>query len=106
MASNIKTIYGTLVADNAIVGPLGASNSIVSVAITGTFVGTLQLQAQSNLAPNGFSPIIPDGMTTPNITAAGLYAFPRIAGDFSFRIQMTAYTSGTAYAVLSLCPSF
>lgn len=106
MASDLKTAYGPLAAVNATVGPIAYANGFVSLYLGGTFVGTVQVVANSNLSPSGNVPIIPLGATSASITAPGLYYFPRIAGDFSYTVLMTAYTSGTADAVLSCCPSF
>lgn len=106
MASDLKSAYGPLAAVNATVGPITYANGFVSLYLGGTFVGTVQVVANSNLAPSGNVPLIPLGATSANITAPGVYVFPRIAGDFSYEVLMTAFTSGTADAVLSACPSF
>lgn len=106
MASDLKTAYGSLAAVNATVGPITYANGFVSLCLGGTFVGTVQVVASSNLAASGDVPIIPLGATSASLTVPGLYYFPRIAGDFSYSVVMTAFTSGAAEAVLSCCPSF
>ncbi len=105
MASDIKQVSGSLAAASGTVGQISYANGFVSLYVAGTFVGTLQVQAQSNYAPNGFVPMTPIGATSPNITAPGLYVFPHIPGDFAYEVEMTAFTSGTANVVLSACPT-
>lgn len=105
MASDIKQVGAALAAANATTTALSYANGFVSLYVAGTFVGTVQVKAQSNFAPNGFVPVIPIGATSASITAPGLYVFPHIPGDFQYEAVMTAFTSGTADVVLSACPT-
>lgn len=103
MASDIKQVSGSFTGTGA-GKQIPYANGIVSVYIAGTFTGTVQLQAQANQNAQGFAPVIPFGQTSPNITAPGLYLFPRFAGDFAFQLGCTAFTSGPIQYTLAVSP--
>lgn len=71
-------------------------NGQVSLHLYGTFSATMQLQARRAGSANTFAPVIPLGATSPDLTAAGAYAFPFMGGDIEYQVACTAHTSGTA----------
>lgn len=103
MTSQVQTVSGNLGALNAVVGGLAQANCKTSLWVSGTFVGTVQLQARPAGLGGTFQPIAPIGGGA--ISAAGVYAFPPLAGDWEFQAQMTSYTSGTANVSISAAPA-
>lgn len=99
MTQMITTASGTMGALNAVVGLTKALNPNVSAFVSGTFVGTISLQA----IPNGNSGV--GWVTIGSLTAPGTISVPNMAGDLSFQLIMSSYTSGSALAYLASCPS-
>jgi hypothetical protein len=106
MASDVRTASGSLTATNQTVAKLGYANGALSLFLGGTWTGTVQLKALPNIASGGGTTeaIIPLGMTSANLTTAGLYVFPYIAGDFEFQVSSSGTWTGTANVVLSAGP--
>lgn len=106
MTSQVTTISGSLAALNAVVGPAQMANGRVTLYLASGLTGTVQLQARPTGSPSAaFEPLIPSGTTSVNITAAGVYAFPPLAGDLEFQVACTAFTSGSGAVTLMLAPS-
>lgn len=105
MASDVKTVNGSLAsATNG--KAIAYANGSASLYLGGTFSGTVQLGVSpadgSNATPE---PLAPIGASSGSITAAGMYAFPRLAGDWIYTVMCTAYTSGTINYELALGPA-
>ena len=110
MTSQVINVQGNLTAATPAAGsslPLQQFPSCIpTVYLGGVFVGTVQLQAR----PTGntalaFEPITPIGAGSANMTAAGVYAFQVMGGDWEFQVVCTAFTSGTINAALGLSPN-
>jgi hypothetical protein len=74
-------------------------NANVSVLVSGTFVGTVVLQALPTRSSTTWVNI------GTSLTAAGTILANNLAGDFQFRVLCSAYTSGTATVYLAACPT-
>lgn len=99
MSQMITSASGNMAANNAAVGPIGMLNANVSAFVSGTFVGTITLQASPT---GGAASWVTIG--TP-LTAPGAILVNNLAGDLQFRLLCTPYTSGTAAAYLAACPT-
>jgi hypothetical protein len=104
MASDIKLITDSFASVRVSTTQVGMASAVPSVWLGGVFVGTVQLQAQPP-GQTGFQPLTPIGAASANMTAAGVYAFPPIGGDYTYQLSATAYTSGAINAELQLSPS-
>lgn len=105
MTSLVMSKSGTLAALNNTVGPLQLASAIATVFLDSGLTGTIQLMARPTGGVGNFQPVIPVGATSADITAPGLYAYPRLGGDLEFQIKCTAFTSGSATAELMLGPA-
>lgn len=106
MASDVKIASGSLTANGQTVAELSYANGALSLFVAGTFTGTIHLSALPNTVAGDttVAPVTPLGMTTPDITKAGVYVFPFTAGDFNYSVQSVATWTGTANVVLSAAP--
>lgn len=99
MSQMISQKSGTLTAANATIGTVGMLNPDVTALISGTFVGTVALQASPTGAAPNWSTI-----GTP-LTAPGIIQASHLAGDLQFQLVCTAFTSGTINGYVAACPS-
>lgn len=100
MSQLLSSATGSMAAANAVVGPVAMLNSNVTAIISGTFVGTVQLQVRQT----GNSGAAWENLGS-SVTAPGVVQISGLAGDLQYQLVMTAYTSGTASAYLAACPS-
>lgn len=100
MAQMLNSIQGTITANGGTVGPVGMLNANVTMLVTGTWAGSVALQARVCGDPNNAWALISTARTTNGISnVAG------IAGDMEFRAVCTAYTSGTITVYIGASPS-
>lgn len=106
MASEVLTASGTITTNGQQVAQLSMTNARVSLYVSGTFTGSMQLQARPSVVIGDalFEPVTPTGTTSPTVTTGGLYVFPYIPGDFTYQLASIATITGTAYVVLSAGP--
>lgn len=99
MSQMISSKKGSMAAANATVGPVSMINANVTAIISGTFTGSISLQASPTGAAASWvtlgSPLTAPGAITAN----------NLAGDLQFQLVMTAFTSGSAAAYLAACPT-
>jgi hypothetical protein len=100
MAQMLNAIQGTINAVNGTVGPVGMLNANATMLVTGTWVGSVALQARVRGDPNNAWALIATARST-----NGISNVPGIAGDMEFRAVCTAYTSGTIICYVAASPS-
>ena len=98
MASILDQSSGSFGAVANATNTMQLANGYASMAVWGTFVGTIQLQARPagiTGAPfQALTATAPSGGAA-NITAPGIWTFEALPGDWEYQVACTAYTSGT-----------
>lgn len=100
MAQMLKQNTTSLSALNAATPPISMLNANATMLVTGTWVGSVALQARVAGDPNGAWALISTARST-----NGISNVPGIAGDFQYRAVVTAWTSGTMVVTVAASPS-
>ncbi len=90
-SDTLTSASDTVVFDNSVIG-YGA----IGVVVTGTWVGTITFQASVDGSTYNTQTVLAADGTIATTTAANGQWFLNLGGIKSFRLNMTAYTSGTA----------